>query len=253
MATVTYQEYHGRFAIGSSSNNFSVGANAVTLTSSYYYIAKYTGESTSQLCETMQAAIRAVSGTVSPNANVTYSMATGRITIALDSAQTITWTDAALQTILGFTGAQSGSATYTATYQPRYTWRPSRGLSSYPLTLERLWDPQATSRFTRAKDGAVHSVAGHTIYAAELEYQALPAGDVVVGAVQNYQSFEQFYLDVISAGQPMRVYPDRSNAALQYGAVWGDDNPESVASASRRTVREYSGYYDVRLPLWKVT
>lgn len=252
MATVTLQDFHGRFALTAST--VTIGTNAIPIAAGYYYTTGYTSESTAQLCETLQANIRAATGSVSPNANVVYSFATGRITIQLDSAQTITWTTAAMQSRLGFTGTQSGSATYTATNQPKCVWRPSRAPASVPLSLARFWDTQSTSRQTRAKDGAVHTVAGHAIYDATIEYQALPSTDVLQVATADNSSLEEFYAQVIVNGQPFRVYPDRTvyTASGVYTATWGEESCASVAGAAKRTVRQYAGYYDVTLPMWRV-
>jgi hypothetical protein len=70
---------------------------------------------------------------------------------------------------------------------------------------------------------------------------------------RNYQSFEEFYLDVVANGQPFRVYTDRSytNSVSCFTAVWGAEEPEPLSAYRRRTVEAYQGYWDVDLHIWK--
>ena len=258
MANV-YQEFLGRFPIGATTDSFSIGTNAITLTAGNYYCNGYTGESTEQLCEHMQARIRAATGGYT-SATVTRSQTTGLVTIATGgAAAAITWTDTALQTLLGFRGTQSSATSHTATYHPRYVWRPTDPPMEADTTPEELFSPVATSKVYRAQDGSMCSVDGVTVLqdCRRLAYQSLPQGDVIRNvAAPTYCSLQEFWEDVIARGRPMRVYPDRSvnaNAACFTTAVYGAEQPGAFVDTVGKTSAPYLGYWRVDLPLWKVT
>lgn len=253
MAAV-YQQFLGQFTIDTNSKDFAVGATSVALTANTYFIDGYIGETIPNLCNHVETKIRAVSG--QGNTNCWYNATSGKVTIKLNVASNIVFTDSALAAILGFSSAtQASASTHTGDRKPRYTWRPSEPITSYPTTLPNLWEPQTTSVYIRSKDGACHSVAGTTIYSATISYAVLPSADVVKGSPCNYQSFEEFYCDVIAAGKPMRVYPDitYNNANSFHLAVFGVDKPGPFTDYCKRTRETYQGYWDVQFPLWKTT
>lgn len=261
-----YQELLGRFYVGSTLNNLSVtdtaggGARAVTLTAGWYYIAGYTGEATNQFCEHVQAQIRALGG-VWADATVSYSHSTGIVTIAAPSTTTltITWTDAGLQTALGFTGTQSGAKTYTGTQTPRWVWRPSMPITTYPGNATAIWQPRSTSVVGRAPGGTTRgSVGPAKLYDAVLTWELLeedevlcPAGGTVGG------DLESFWLDVVDETAPIRVVVDTASYAATTDyvtAVWGSDADETVGGFEDYRGREldsYQGLWNVRVPLMK--
>lgn len=254
--TTTYQQWLGRFAVGATNDSFSIGANAFTLTAGNYYLAGYTSESTNQLCEHITATIV---GTYA-NAAVTYSATTGLVTfkIANSGSYAITWTDTALQTLLGFTGTQSGAATYTATMEPQHVWRPNRGLAGRPVGEANFWAPRSTTIIGCSKDGSTYGVRGNLLYDAEIAYVMLAESRVTTpattGTVTDLQSF---YEDVVHQGQPIRIYPDRSLSAstsfvTALVSTGKEDEPVPAWSDfAARHIANYSGLWDVTLPLVK--
>lgn len=249
-----YQQFLGRFSINTSNNNLTVAGTALTLTSGNYYLAGYTGESTDQLCEHLQAQIRTVAG--HSGATVVYSGTTGQVTITLGATATISFTDAYLAYILGFSSAtQSGADTYVSDQNPRYVWRPTIGASGHPVNLINLWAPRSTTRVYRSPNGTTYSIEGDELNDALIEYSLLPDDDVVTPATGTvYRDLQQFFRDVVHAGQPMRVYPDRTvNTSADYKtAIFGRDDQEIVGSFQDYIARwgsDYSGLWDISIPL----
>lgn len=257
MATV-YQEYFGRFPIGATTDSFTVtnsAANALTLTAGYYYTDGYTGETAVQFCNHVQNIIRTATGSPNPNANVSYSHATGRVTIALDVACTIAWGDAALAPILGFsTDTTANAATHVGTQQPRYVWRPSVAASEYSTSLTgQTWAPVSTTKYRRANSGAIHSVPGSVLYETMFSYNYLPLADAIRAATQTYTSFQEWFEDVICNGYRVRFYRDRTlNSSLDVeDAMWGGEDPGRFVEVMTRNLQRFNGYWRVELPFWK--
>lgn len=256
----TYQQYLGRLTIGTSSDSFSVndggGAQALTLASGKYYIAGYTGEGTAQLVEHLQAKIRTATGFGA--ATVTYSYSTGKITFTFAGTTTITFTDSGLAEVIGFDGTvTSGASTYTGGKAAKYVWRPTKGLAEYPGQLNRLWAPVASVRMFRSQDFTAYGAPGNVGYEARLRYALLPEADVIVpsGGSQNLE-LEQFFIDVLSQGERVRIYPDRTlNASTSfYTALWAGsgDQDSKFADLIARSVPGYNGLWDADLRWFKV-
>ena len=213
------QEYLGRFNVTSDLDNLSVGGNAISLATGYTYIRGYTSESTNRLIEDLQTKIRAIGSSYSLS-TVTYSTSTGKITIALiDSGSgatvaDISWTDSDLQSLLGFTGSQTGASSYTATNQPRYVWRPSQGLADYPIELENWYSANSTSLSYTSESGACYALESETLYDGFYSYRLLPESEVKSDSSTVWESFEQFWKDTFTGiPQPVRCYWDRTQNA----------------------------------------
>jgi len=253
MSSSTYQRFLGRFAIGNSSKDFDVGGNAVSLTTGYYYMHGYTGESTSQLLEHMQAVIRAIGGSY---ASATVSMSTSfKVVINLTTTATITWTDTSLQSLLGFTGSQTGASSYTATYYPRYTWTPSRTPSEFPNNLHaNIWQPTSTTQIFVSPDGTTHTVPGSLIYAGDISYDFLTESETVKPATALFQSYQEFFEDVWHAGERCRVILDRSSyssTSHYITVVYGAKTPGEFSRTSSKNLGTYNGLWRVTIPLRK--
>ena len=260
------QELFGRFYVGSTLDSFSVtdtgggGAQAVSLTNGWYYLRGYTGEATAQLIEHMQVQVRALGG-VWADAAFSYSLSTGLVTLNCPSTTTVTWTwtDSGLQTLLGFTGTQSGAKTYTATQVPQHNWRPSRTMTDYPGNLQNVWQPRSTSAVGRAPGGTTHGVVGPAVlYDAILTWDVLeeaevlkPSGGTIGG------DLESFFVDVVNETQPIRLVIDRTSyaAVTDYvTAVFGREGDETIGSFEQyrgRLLDEYQGLWTVNTPLMK--
>jgi len=266
--TTYLQRYMGQFALTTAMRDFTLdwgsGPTAVVLTTGNYYIAGYTGE-TSQLCEHMQTKIRAIAGNPYPNATVTYSTTTDLITISLTDQTTtsIAWTDVALQTLLGFTGAQTGANTYTASYKPYYTWHPSQALWDFPGDLNVLWASDSSSRVTVAPDGTTVTREGSLTYDADLFYCLLDKDEVIDRSGNTTRTFEHLWTTVVHTGKPLRVFPvDTANTSADYvtalmippdADVKGEGGIAVGAFKEFRSrhVGEYNGLWDVRFRLVK--
>tara|TARA_Y100000310_G_scaffold342921_1_gene448247 strand:- start:40 stop:807 length:768 start_codon:yes stop_codon:yes gene_type:complete len=250
----TFQRYLGQFAITNSNKDFTVGGFAGELTTGDYYMS---GAGDTQLAEHMQAVIRALDGGGTyPTATVTQSLTTGQITISLDVTATIAWTDAALGTLLGFEGTQSGAALYTGDFQARYCWFPNLALSSYPGNLSDWWSRTSTTRGHRAPLGQTYTRKGNLLYDGRYEYQHLPPAQVWKEGSAWWKSFESFFEDVIHEGQPFRCFPDRSlNTATDYKtAIWAPEEAQPIGSmteVANRNITNYNGFWRVNMPLWK--
>ena len=249
-----YQQYLGKFAISTNNNQFSVGGVGLTLTSGDYYLAGYSGESTNQLWEHMQAVIRA--GTAHATATVVYSGSTGVVTITLDSSEALVFTDAPLAAILGFSSATPGTASsFTSDQNPRYVWRPSMGPNNYHGNLLNWWSPKSTTRSSRSANGTTYSIVGNVLYDTEISYSLLPIDEVRTPATGTvYDDLEQWFLDVPHNGMPIRCYPDRTvNTSSDYfTAMFGSDSSQLVDSFEKycsKYARDYNGLWDVTLPL----
>lgn len=261
---MAYQELLGRFYLGGTLNNFSVedtgggGAQAVTLTAGYYYMHGYTGEGTANLIEHMQAQVRALGG-VWATAAFSRSLSTGYVTLNCPGTTTVTWTwtDAALQTALGFTGAQSGAKTYTGTQVPRYCWHPSRALTDYPGNATKIWQPKSTTVVGRSS-GAVSGAVGSVLYNTLLTWSHLAEAEILEPASGTIGGdLESFFEDVAHEAQPIRIVVDRSSYASTSDyvtAMWGEEDKDEIGAFEEyreRHVRRYQGRWMVETPFMK--
>ena len=254
-----YQEYFGQFYLDSARNDFSVTrgtkTNAITLTNALYFMAPYDAETnanTATLTNHIAWKIEGASGALA-KCNCYFNHSDGLIRITMNGSHNITWTDSGLQGLLGFTGSQINANAYTATRSPRYTWRPAVTATSYPTRIETFWNPKTTTRYVRSKDGSTHSVGGNLLYDATITYQFLSDAQTLKGSVENYQSFQTFYEDVVQAGMPIRVYPDRNytNSSSYVTACWGEEEPKSFVEFAKRGTDRYLGFWTLAIPLWK--
>ncbi len=264
---MAYQQYFGRFAITNASKDFTLerktapvhGPAAAALTTGYYYIHGWTGEATDQLCEHMQAVIRAWQGGGHfPAATVTYAHATGKVTIDFGGVDgDLVWTDTALRDLLGFTGDCTGADSYEADNQARYVWRPTLTLTDYPGDRSTWWAPDSTSIEHVSEDGSTYGCKGSLLYAGGFEYQLLPETDVIICSdTTAYESLEQFWLDVVHEAQPIRCYPDRTlnTSGDVKVAKWAGGEGGAVGSWQDYRERQrpnWNGQWTVQLPLRK--
>ena len=260
--TVKYQQYFGQIPITDSSKDFTVshGPTAGALTEGLYFCHGWTGETTDQLIEHWQAVIRALHANVSLT-EVTYSYTTGLITVLFKNGggtpvnTDITWNDADLQTLLGFTGAQAGATTYTATNSPRGVWRPTYGLSQYPGDLTEWWEDTSSSITARADSGVTYTAEGDLTYGGTFIYSMLPDADVITDSATVWESWEKFFDTVIHKGYRFRCYPDRTlNAAANVKeAVFANESgvAGNMGSLRMRSFERVNGWWNVTLPLWK--
>jgi hypothetical protein len=252
-----YQQFLGRFYVGTTLDNFylddGVNAQTVTLSSGHRYITGYAGEGTNQLCEDWTAKVQALGGNYA-GATATYSPTTGLITLDFNShVVDILWMAPALQTLLGFTGVQSGADCYVATYSPRYVWRPSRGLADYPTNLSTIWNPISTTMGYRSSNGTPFTIPGSVINEAILRYQFLREAETLTPAIPLYQDLQQFWLDVFHAGAPLRFYPDRllNSITAFKECLWGAEQVGSFRDYISRYADKYNGLWSVEIPLWE--
>jgi hypothetical protein len=260
----TYQQYFGQFTLDTDHNDIKLwlpgpADRDVVLTVGDYYLAGYTGEATPQLLEHLQAQIRAADVTLAA-AEVSYSQSTGLVTIDFRAGVDIdiSWTDAGLQSMLGFTGVQTGAASYTGTFHPRYIWRPSRPLAEFPGDLETWWGKRSTTIVRRSPGGVTVSNPGPAIlYGGQYVYRQLTQHEAIASDDSHWRALETFWTDVFDKGQPIRCYPDRTlntvadiHAAIAHGGEEGSLGSFYEAVAQRRHAR-WNGRWDVTLDLWR--
>jgi len=253
----TLQRYLGRFTLPNDALDFTIGGNAVTLTSARYLMSGYAAEPTNQLCEHIQAKVRALGGNPYPAFTCTQSTTTGKITLSGMGAPTaIVWTDTALRDLLGFTAGLSGAATYTGTNQARYCWFPTRGLSEYPGDLTKWWTQRSTSYPYRSAGGQTYGVQGTLLDEGKYGYRHLPKADVITTSATVWESLQQFFADVIHPCEKIRVFPDRTlNSGPDYvDAVWGVEGENPIGSFTEfasRHIRYYNGLWSVDFQMWE--
>jgi hypothetical protein len=258
---MAYQQFLGQFAITDSSKDLSVGTDAIELTVGNYYVAGYTSEATAQLCEHLQAKIRAI-GAGQDTSTVVYDKTTsGKITITLKTSASLNFDDAALGVILGFSSTNYAAGTiFIAENYPRYTWRPLRAVSGYPLNLiaATFWPPRSTSIVCRSSDGTTYGVEKNLVYDAVLNYFCLGEAETKTPSTGTvYGDLQQFWIDVVHAIRPMRIFLDRSlNGATDFiTAMFGRESDEdglgAFMSYAKRHIQFYNGYWNVEIPLMR--
>jgi hypothetical protein len=250
------QRYLGLFSITDATKDFSVAGNPLSLTAGDYYMSGVVGED--QLTGHMQTVIQAL-GAPYDSTRVTQSSTTGKVTISFPDAgnTAVTWTDAGLGTLLGFTGNLSGANEYLSTHQARYCWFPSRGLTSYPGNINDWWAPNSTTKLHRSANGQTYSRKGNILYDGRFEYKHLSSAEVWKEGSAWWGSFESFFEDVIHEGSPIRCFPDRTlnaDSGDYETGIWQPEEGKPVSSMSSltgRNIRDYNGYWRLELNLWK--
>lgn len=259
---MAYQQFLGRFEVTSSNDSLSLvngtGTFAITLTNGFRFIRGKTSESTNQLTEDLTAKSIAADASLVGTTWV-YDSSTGKVTATFPTNTAITWTDTGLQTLLGFTGTQSGASAYTGTKQARYTWRPTRSLSVHPGTLQTAWGTRSTTRVIRSKDGTISTVVGNKLYESPLQWKLLPEADVITPSTGTvYRDFENFWKDVSAEGEILRYQPDRSDyaaTAVHSGVIAPSGDEEELGlleDSMERAFTSYNGLWGVSLVLYKV-
>ena len=250
------QRLLGEFTLTNDQKDFSLyegvhGSDNVSLDTGNYFMFGYTGESVDQFISHFVTTVQAI-GAPYLNFDMSYDTSTNRIEIDFDGYNVdITWTDTELQSLLGFTGSQTGSNNYLADNQPRYVWNPSNPASMYPLGLKEFWNPKSTSYVGRSKDGTTYSTQGSIIYDAVLGFNLLTGEEIYIpdtGTVN--RDLQSFFVDVIGKGKPIRIQTDSSQLTSDYfktGLVAGDED-EPVGSFSDfidRSIKTYNGLWNV--------
>lgn len=255
----TYQRYVGRFAYTSVANGLTIGASSFTFTSGYYYLHGYSGESSVQFCEHMQTVIRAAGGAYAA-VTVTLSLSTGKITITgwTGGAKSFVWGDTTLQTLLGFSGSQTGASSYTATYPSPTVWYPSLPATYYPVDLTGFWNPESTTRVMRSRDGTSYAVIGNVVYSSRVNYQLLPDTDMIKTSSRIGGTLQHMFENVFHQGAPVRIYPDRdlnSTTANFVTGVYGSPDDDMIGGFSgaiaNRRIESYNGLWDCELQFMK--
>jgi len=265
------QHFLGRFWYSSAagSNDLIIdpagAAYAINLTDGYYYISGYTAESTAQLCEHIQARIRAVldgtSGKPDETAmTVIYDIVQQRVEFAWTNAHAMTL-QSGIATVLGLATSQGSATAHNGTRQPRYVWIPGQGPSSHFVDQTQFWSPQSQTIYGRSASGACYSVQGTMLYHNELSYQLLSKSVVITPSSGTaYADFQQWYTDVLHAGQQFRIVLDASSAAYASTgyttAIYGNGGQDATIISSfkdfaSRHISNYQDLWDVTIPVIK--
>jgi hypothetical protein len=265
---MAYQEYIGQIVIATASKDFNIddgvtAAQDVSLTVGEYYADGYSGDT--QLCEHMQAQIRASHATY--NASTVARNSDGKVEITFAGTPspgnvTVTWTDTALGTLLGFTSALSGATTYAADVTPKGVWRPSMPLSETPGDETTWWSKRSTTKVTVSLDGSTYSVEGDLLYDGIFRYENLPVADVLETSSTTWTTFESLWENVVHEARPIRILPDRDSYTssthktgliVPADAEMGGDAVTigHVREYQGRTVDSYNGLWDVEFKMVK--
>jgi len=264
------QEYIGQIAITSSLKDFIVNNGTpytCALTVGNYYAQGYSGESTAQLIEHLQAVIRAANAAFAASGanecTVSRSSTTGLITIAFAAGGgnvTVTWTDSGLGTLLGYTGNLSGAYSYAATYTPKGVWRPSRALVDLPGDETEWWGERSTSKVTISPNGSTYGMEGTILYDGIYRYESLTKAEVVDTSSTVWTTFESFWELIVHAAKPIRVLPDRTSytsttyktALMLPESAESGEGPVTIGPLGDyegKTVAKYNGLWDVGFKL----
>lgn len=258
------QQYVGRFTLPSTATQFNIkNANGVNINCVINTGTLFITGATEAvgLDARIQAAIRA-QATGHSTANVTYSGSTGRVTIGLNHNSNIYFGHAPLANILGFDQEVNAADTnaHVGTRQPRYIWRPTRGVAEAPLDINTWWGPRSTSKLTRSVDGSVVTVQGNLVYDGRYSYRNLPQADITskAGDTDWHRPLERFWEDVVHAGKEIRVYPERTGTAYETG-FWasetdmGDEAADIGAFRDQvgRRIDSFDGLWDLEFAMLK--
>jgi hypothetical protein len=263
------QIWHGRFSLNVDMDTFTIddagGPGAVEAidlldetrtgdtADAPFYIAGYTAEATSQLCEFIQEAIRTKTGYTT--ATCSFDFATGKVTLGFNVTTSVTWGDSALRDLLGYTGNLSGSTSYVAPNEAQYVWRPNRKFSLFPADGTRLFAPESTTTVFRSRDGTISTTMGTLLQGARnLEYEFLAENRVVIPASGTInQEFEQYFRQPIHDGAPHRIYPDATafTATDFITAVvgTGEEMIGEWTDFAERNVSNFNGLWSVSIPV----
>lgn len=250
MAGAPIPKLLGRFSITSTSDQLTVNAAAITLTTGDYFMRGYTAESTDQLVEHLQAQIRAAGGALAAF-SVSLSDA-GFITLSNGSAFTVTWNSegsSALRNLLGFTGNLSSATSHTGSNQVKYCWFPNCGVAETQSHQSVLGASSSDAVVRRAPSGRVITTTYDTYREQMFEWRWLedeyvwPVG--VGGTTVTNRDFLQFWTDVIRIGQRFRYFPDRTSntSTAYYEYVGGEKITKDGMEKCRREVASFSKYW----------
>lgn len=237
------------------------GANTITLTAGEYYPKGYTGESNVQFIEHLEDQLAALAGTPTVTLDLDNTNSrVGKVHIDWDSTSTsVTWGSATtLRDILGFTGDLNAATSHTGTYAMRYVWLPTLAPSSYPTTINEIWEPFSNSRVRASPNGSSHGRRGYQSNRALLTYDLLPSTDVVVNPAtynaEDNATFRSFWKNVIANVMPVRVLFDRTTYAASTDYVTAlvgnaGDDPIGRLLDYAKPLRNNMTLWDVRVPL----
>lgn len=248
------QELMGRCRIDGSRNAIKIGGDDIVLTQGNYYFAGYDATDT-QLCEHLEDKIVDAGWA---GATVTYSLSTGRCTIALGASGAIAFTSSQLAAIFGFTGDQTAAETHVGTQTPRFNWRPATALAQMPGNASNIFVPRSNTTGGRAPDGTTYGSVGSILYDAKLAWELLAESLVLKpsgGTVGD--DLESWFEDVPHNDQPFRLIVDRDSYSATTDFVvckWGEDGQESLGGFEEYVDRErddYQGLWNITIPTFK--
>lgn len=247
-------ELRGRWTVPATAVDFGMDDQTLTIDTGAVYIQRQDGDTSNQLCERVESAINAVAGYTTSTCS--YDAVAGVVTIQLTKAANITWDDADLGLALGYQSAALENAiTHTADRTPRHVWRPARAMSRYPTDATQLWTQKSSTVAGRSIDGTTYTVPGTSTDDAEVEFPLLKAAQVVTPAAgTSYNDFQQWFLDVIHAGELIRFVPDRTSTDIYRTAIFGDEEDEEIGPLEDYISKRQTNnnvLWTVRVPMMK--
>lgn len=264
MAT-TFGKLEGRITIPTGGWSISIaetGGGGATASASFtagdtYYLSSIDSESNDFPAD-LAAKLTASAG----NATYACSIAagengTGKVTITASGGSVtsiaITWTSSAMKDLLGFTGTQSGSLSYTGANQARSLWLPNGPFQA--LNGGGSWAGWIESDLRAQESPAGHCFAltGQRKKASSISWVGISRAKIwTANESTTNESLEKFYTDVVlaeaawsgRAAGPIRWYSDAATDStyVTYSVpTWNVYRPDQLRE-------QWTGQWIVSIP-----
>ena len=204
----------------------AANATVTVATAGNYYLTSATS-----LLTTVANALTSngtLAGTYSLSIDDDSDTSTGKVTISATgiTSFSISWAPG-LQDLFGFTGTQSGAASYTGANQCRYLWLPSCGrrmLAPEPASTSYYLGVRERDGFSTLSPSGYHVNGSYnTRYRDTFEFPMLTGNKVwIANESTTNESFEKFYQDVVGLGYQMRYHSTRDDDALFWTVYFPD-------------------------------
>lgn len=189
---------------------------AITMPVGRYFLNSIgSGGATASFCNELDAQLTSTAtGVWTVTVDDTADTALGKVTITRDSAFTVTWTSTDIRDLLGFTGNLGSATTHTGTQHAKYLWLPNCGRSGIMAPEASTGAIETDGTFAMSTDGSAFIFAGSVRYKDSMEFRTVLGSKTWVSKeVTVNESFERFYLDVISQGLRVRFHAARETDA----------------------------------------
>lgn len=237
----TLQLFDGLFRV--QSQTITVDSTDVSFTGGFRHLLGSDGH-----LEELQRALR----TYDSGFYVIYSITLECVYIISSTSHSITWTGTDLRDKLGFSGNLSSATAHYAGTEPLYIWKPSKCLTNRSGDADLVFLPESKTKVTVSASGEASTVhrdyiAGYTT----LDYEWLSKDECIKTEDPDYQTFQQFFEDIISNGYTFQYFPDRDNDDNYVTAIAGKPNSEigKFDTYCRRSEKTIDLFFNVKIPM----